>query len=350
MSKRVEYIDVAKGIGILLVVLGHNKLTSSDYPLLLQIIYSFHMPLFFLLSGVFFKPDYGFWELAKRRFRTLLLPFITTLLFLYLGSGFFSNMSWDIIIRRLAKATYAGVTTLDWVPLWFLPHLFLVVMFSYLFIKLIYDRLPALWMRLLLLLALLGIGVYFIAAFRDFDLTLLGRHFKIWGLPWSADILPITAAFFVLGYELFRTVPEETFSRWWLLLGATVLFFGLNLAFPYVLNFYARRYDSFIVVTIEALAGITMTLCISKWLEMHRGPLFTAFQYLGNASIIILLFHIPVQDYTFKKLASMGINDVLGGILAFILAVLIPVMMYAWLIRPNPVLSSWFGLPPKPAK
>ena len=47
-TENLEYIDVAKGIGILLVVLGHNL---QDLPLMTSWIYSFHMPLFFAISG-----------------------------------------------------------------------------------------------------------------------------------------------------------------------------------------------------------------------------------------------------------------------------------------------------------
>lgn len=52
MKERIEYIDVAKGITILLVVVGHVESAPSP---LRSLIYSFHMPLFFILSGFFFK-------------------------------------------------------------------------------------------------------------------------------------------------------------------------------------------------------------------------------------------------------------------------------------------------------
>lgn len=45
-------VDVAKGIGILLVILGHLKNPLMDF------IYAFHMPLFFFVSGMFVKKDY----------------------------------------------------------------------------------------------------------------------------------------------------------------------------------------------------------------------------------------------------------------------------------------------------
>lgn len=54
MEHRIGYIDIAKGIGILLVYIGHCDL---DYKSNLFLwIYSFHMPLFFFISGSLFTP------------------------------------------------------------------------------------------------------------------------------------------------------------------------------------------------------------------------------------------------------------------------------------------------------
>lgn len=52
MKGRIEYIDQTKGIGILLVLIGHCSL-----PLVGKFIYMFHMPLFYILSGVLWKDD-----------------------------------------------------------------------------------------------------------------------------------------------------------------------------------------------------------------------------------------------------------------------------------------------------
>ncbi|MBQ7203696.1 MAG: acyltransferase family protein [Eubacterium sp.] len=52
--KRYDFIDSSKGIGILLVILGH--LISLSSPLELS-IYSFHMPFFFIVSGLFARVD-----------------------------------------------------------------------------------------------------------------------------------------------------------------------------------------------------------------------------------------------------------------------------------------------------
>lgn len=65
MVQRIKWIDLAKGITILLVVIGHvslgllesrNFVSSTKLLLLIvQMVYVFHMPIFFALSGFFFK-------------------------------------------------------------------------------------------------------------------------------------------------------------------------------------------------------------------------------------------------------------------------------------------------------
>lgn len=67
MYKRLDFLDLSKGIGILLVIVGHC-MTISCVPHLARIIYIAHMPLFFLISGYLFKPIEisRFWQKYKR--------------------------------------------------------------------------------------------------------------------------------------------------------------------------------------------------------------------------------------------------------------------------------------------
>ena len=65
--KRIEYVDVAKGIAILSVIVGHTFSAYDPGSLLNRFIYSFHMPLFFIRI---FLPATGFqdsvWEKSKK--------------------------------------------------------------------------------------------------------------------------------------------------------------------------------------------------------------------------------------------------------------------------------------------
>lgn len=51
---RIVYFDIAKGIGILAVLVGHSQVSSA----LNDLIYSFHMPLFFIVSGYFISSNF----------------------------------------------------------------------------------------------------------------------------------------------------------------------------------------------------------------------------------------------------------------------------------------------------
>lgn len=57
-KERIEYIDIAKGTGIILMVLGHIPAFSNNYKFAYKFIYAFHMPLFFIISGYLFAYKY----------------------------------------------------------------------------------------------------------------------------------------------------------------------------------------------------------------------------------------------------------------------------------------------------
>ena len=56
MEKRIEWIDIAKSLGIFLVVIGHTGI-NVFMPSVAKWIYSFHMPLFYFISGMMFNGD-----------------------------------------------------------------------------------------------------------------------------------------------------------------------------------------------------------------------------------------------------------------------------------------------------
>lgn len=86
--KRIEYIDILKGIGIILVVLGH---VTQNKPLF-QFIYAFHMPLFFFVAGLFLRNKFGF---IKSHARSLMIP--------YFSFGFISYAYWTLIELRFRE-------------------------------------------------------------------------------------------------------------------------------------------------------------------------------------------------------------------------------------------------------
>lgn len=115
MKQRIGYIDLAKGICILLVVLDHiadcGYFNNGNYPLN-EIFEQLRMPLYFILSGLFFK-DYagGMRELILRKANKILIPYLFFMV-LYVGANKALRMLFDLPTGEL------------WAPLWFLLCLF----------------------------------------------------------------------------------------------------------------------------------------------------------------------------------------------------------------------------------
>lgn len=86
MKQRLNWVDYAKGVGIILVVFAHNlggeRSSGISLPGVLAAVisyaYSFHMPLFFFLSGLFATYSYrkGFLSFSQSKLRTILYPFV----------------------------------------------------------------------------------------------------------------------------------------------------------------------------------------------------------------------------------------------------------------------------------
>ena len=163
--KRIEYVDVAKGIAILCVVAGHTFAAYDPGSLQNKFIYSFHMPLFFILSGFFYKPQEfkkAFWKKVK----SLLVPYfvinaLRCLVALY-QSGFenmltgyffpalYGNGSTPKIALSLFDVKIVGMT-------WFLMALFMCQV-MYLSLEEFSKKYGAPMWMLVFITAITGIG------------------------------------------------------------------------------------------------------------------------------------------------------------------------------------------------
>ena len=124
--------DILKGLGILLMLCGHYWPNSHWAH---QVIYSFHMPLFFLVAGYFSKPvmEEGAGLAIKKNAKRLLLPFVVTQLLLVAWGSLQSVAKHDVsyVLKPSLSLLWGSCDVLDsrWGlvyvgPMWFLPALF----------------------------------------------------------------------------------------------------------------------------------------------------------------------------------------------------------------------------------
>jgi fucose 4-O-acetylase-like acetyltransferase len=348
MSKRINYIDVARGIGILLVVMGHNDFAAIS-PFMHKLIYSFHMPLFFFLSGYFLSTATPFWAFVKKRFNGLLKPYFFTIFMIYFFSISFEKMSFANAITRIVKAMYGTGLYIDWVQLWFLPHLFVVSIYAYLFYKTV-GRVDNRWVRWGILLLTLFIATLYLKSFFPFPVTLLGKSYKLLGLPYSMDLVLLSGFFFILGSETRPLNMERLYGNVFFLLITGAVLVLMNLFFSPVIDLNTRVYDSFVVSTLEAVTGILFIMALSRQVDLHIAWLSTFFQYIGRITLIILILHGPIQDFWGQKLMAVTGNLTLSYWLAFFMGVAGPVLLYELFVRSNPVASFWLGREAEPPR
>ena len=130
-KQRVEYIDILKGFGIIFVVLGHVTLNRDLY----HFIYAFHMPLFFIVSGMFLHDKQGF---IRKQAKSLLIPYssfgLLTFVYWWLVESRFRELpAGETIWGQFINLCFPIKTQYCNVVLWFLPCLFLAcVMGNYL--------------------------------------------------------------------------------------------------------------------------------------------------------------------------------------------------------------------------
>jgi len=341
MSKRIEYIDIARGIGILLVVLGHNDFGYIS-PFGYKVIYSFHMPLFFLLSGYFLNASIPFFEFLKKRFNSLLKPYLFIIFIIYFTSVSFEKMGFRTAIQRIVKSLYGAGYYIDWVQLWFLPNLFVASLYAFLFFA-IFGRWNNRYVRWVALIVTLGISSFFLKDFYPFSIFVFGKQYELYGLPFSLDLVLLSGFFYILGSEIRQITSEKTFENIYLLIGTGISIILLNYFFVYRSDFNTRTFQSYPINTIESIIGILFVLALSRQIEMRTQRLASLFKYFGQISLFILLFHVPIQDFWGQKVRAVIDNQPLSIWVGFFMGVAGSVLIYELFIKANPIASRWFG-------
>lgn len=299
---RNQVIDIAKGVGILTVVICHNWILSHDRGEFSRVVFSFHMPLFFFISGVFFKPDLSFKNTFFSKASSLLKPYTVIIIALILVDLIRGKITGRLfnVYDALIKGLYSSTFTLDWVQLWFLSHLFTIFLFSWLLYRLVLKHLNSRNAQLLTILGLFYIGIQIINVFwvKYFDpfginTMLYGKNPHFLGLPFNIDILLVTAPIFLAGFLFSREILAFKFNHF-LFWSSLLLFTFLHYEFDYTMALHDRQYDQFFVTTCQMVTGIYLVFG-SAALIAKVSMVSKILAYLGNASLFILIFHFYIQ-------------------------------------------------------
>ena len=317
---RHSTVDVAKGIGMLLVILGHLPAVLEQWHRFFNIIFSFHLPLFFILSGIFLNAEERFSTFLSKKAYVLLVPYVTALSIIWIVLMPFHDITFVHFLGGLFYATGAsleGVTNRSAIPLWFLPHLFISITLAF-GLKKIATRfaIPSKYQWLYCGVSL-ALGVYCIQCFWALlpspsiaPWLYLVKNYMM-GLPLSLDIVLITSSFILLGSLNSVYIQEMRFHVIKLLL-AICLFGICHYVADETIDLNCRYYSNFYICTLQAFLGsyivYQLSLAIARFPKMEA-----ACSFLGRSSVLLLVFNAPciaLARYLLPSLQNLYMESV----------------------------------------
>lgn len=272
-EKRLNSIDIAKGIGIILVVVGHTSTPLG----ISKIIYQFHMPFFFILSGFFYKDNYFKAPLVflLGSLKRLYVPFVINglrlffigLLLSYLILGFtgFSILGGLkyilLIILGLNSPQFGGGA------FWFLRALF-IVRFLYFFIILFSNKIENSSLK------------NFIIFVYVFVFLIIGYRTQF---PYTISSTFIALFFYYVG-NLYAKNQKYIKMNVFLLIPAIAIV--ICSSYINTVDLAYNTYTYFSLFLLTSICGSYTILFVSEKIKQNY-----ILEYVGKKSLSIMIFH-----------------------------------------------------------
>ena len=281
-NKRIDWIDTAKGLGIIFVTFGHAypyALTEWLFPPL--------MPLFFFLSGYVFSCNVPFSTFIKKRIKTLLVPYIFLGIIVVLGYAIqFKQFNLD----SLLNLTIGFIFQQRFLNIWFLPCLFILNVITYLLVK-IYDN------------------DYFLLFVSLISFLVGSLYYKYLNasLYWNIDICIMALPYFLIGYITKKRnyvdkylINKKTNLLFISLLLIHTIAWYINYRHGYTLDMFTGDYGVVVATIVHSLAGIFWIIILSIKCKSEY------IKYIGKNSILYYMLHqfviFPIIQYIFEKI------------------------------------------------
>ncbi|WP_252502153.1 acyltransferase family protein [Sporosarcina sp. Marseille-Q4943] len=292
-KKRLTWVDVTKGFLMILVVIGHYP-GELDFPLA-KYIYWFHMPAFFILSGLFFKPVLDKKDMKPtihKRFMQLIVPYLFFLVSITLirygmeiGSGnrdlsWYLNDLWTLAVGgRFIRGAY-GV-------FWFVTTLFFTYLF-FLWLTKYFNR-----AKQILILAIF----YIIAHFESiFAMHVIGgkpsEAAQSIPMLWNIDVALMAIVYFAIGYYL-KDFWMDVSKRWMvtaLAIGVTAVLLDSFQVIDYRLSMKFLRYDHFVLDLVIPLSFTIVLVGVFQFITAKLS--LNWLQKIEQHSLSIMYLHI----------------------------------------------------------
>lgn len=285
--QRIPWIDVCRGIAIILVLYGHALHNDTQRFL----IYAFHMPLFFFVSGIVFKKDLhkSFFSVLYKNVKSILIPYFLFAVLTFIASYILLQpqvYTYDSFMKQ-AYGVFFGNGNNGYlaynVALWFLPCLFLIKVSFALLTK--YVQKQRVILTVLVLMSLVG---YYFSALHPSVKLFYGLETAFTGF-----------VFFGAGYlwNQSEKIKHVFMQRKVVLL---IVFAAIAGIFAW-LNFYfygnqidmrMNHLNNYYFFYLGAFGGIAASVLLSMIIKKN-----VLLEYFGKHSLILFVWHTVLFTY-----------------------------------------------------
>ncbi|MBU0731004.1 MAG: acyltransferase family protein, partial [Proteobacteria bacterium] len=278
---RIYWIDTAKALGIIFVLFGHTK--GID-PSIKKYLYSFHLPLFFFLSGYLLKKKYlsdSFKNYFTKNLRNIVIPYLAFWALSYpywVLNGLVKKQlninDISIFFKPLFGLIYgtdARLISND--VLWYFTCLFCTTIIFYWVARLNYP----LRIALLFLLGILGSALPDLIGFR---------------LPWNLEVSFVAVVFFGTGHFCsdleFKQINHNPLSQS-ITASLLAVTFLVSVTQNTAVNLSGMKFGNLGYFYLGAFSGISLTILLSRMIPHNH-----ILDWISRNTIIIFPLHIVI--------------------------------------------------------
>ena len=295
-TERIKWIDIYKGIAIILMIVGHCSGPLTKY------VYVFHMGVFFFISGYTSNlTNKTIWQVLKNKFCSLMIPFysvnilfITMKLimeFLHIQKYYYNDLinkhNYFYSIKMLftsSVATDLGGAT------WFLLILFQIFILSKILIIITKNKINIVTIILSFVLFLLS---YFMIQNKvtskiQYDLTFIGNMYFVLGMYFKEKK--------IFNYS-YNKVCNKVENYIVIILSVIYLCFFTNLLKANV-DYPSRKFNNPIVDLLSIVIAAILLQKICKWIENKKSC--EIITYIGKNTLPLLLLHFLILRVIFS--------------------------------------------------
>ena len=283
MRERINFIDYSKALGILFVVFGHVYCGSN---IVTNWIYSFHMPLFFIISGMLLNNKNSILtlkELILRKFKSIIIPYLIFSILNCFGYYFIDKFSFI----TLKSGILQSVTLFGIGALWFLPALFIAETIFITFKTISNNKKMYKIIYILFLLLIF----YIIGNLHEYINIVIKRA--------------VVALFFIsVGYcsrNIIKKINIKNYNLFLMML-INIIFADLNKG----VDLYSLEFNNIIFYVLNSITGSLAIIFMMKKINSSK-----ILDFFGKNTLIIMATHQLIIEAILKSSLIKYLNDIM---------------------------------------